>query len=466
MPITSIKIQRAAKSMNSNQPSDQHLPSNPENPNQAYKTNLKQLTAQKGRLSRQIGERKKQLQPIDDLLVEMKSLSIAIKKIEAQLKSLKKATTHAKEVTSFPGHITENPCRSNEHLSIPYQIREISSRSVNRHEEVSAWNQYAKAHPAACIYHQIDFQDIIEKSFDHKTLYIAAFDPADELVGILPLTHTKSRLFGSYMTSVPYFNYGGPLSNNKTIEQQLLTYAEAYAKQNGATHVEIRESQPRAGMPSKMDKMSTFLALPTDSEQLWQDIGTKVRAQVKKGMKNSLTFTTGKHELLDDFYHVFSTNMRDLGTPIYSKAFFNHILSSDLNATIVVQYYQQKPVSCAFLMGYKDHLEIPWASTLRRANTLDANMVMYWHILKFACENGYRFFDFGRSSKDASTLKFKRQWGAKPTQLYWHYILQDNQELPNLNPSNPKLQFVIACWKRLPLIVANALGPLLSRSLP
>ena len=183
-------------------------------------------------------------------------------------------------------------------------------------------------------------------------------------------------------------------------------------------------------------------------------------------MKNDFSFKTGKLELLKDFYQVFSTNMRDLGTPVYSPSFFENILSSNLNTTIAVQYHLGTPVSCAFLIGYKGCLEIPWASTLRKANALDSNMVMYWNILKFACENTYHYFDFGRSSKDASTFKFKKQWGATPSQLHWHYLLPQGESLPALNPNNPKLKLVIWCWTKLPLAVANALGPLLARSLP
>ncbi len=427
------------------------------------KAQLKQLHTTKGKLSRQIGQLKKTQQPIDQILIEMQTVSADIKTIETTLKQFKKQTLTPQPSpppASFPLHIVEMACRANDTPATRYQVREASIDDKN------AWDNYVDAHNASCIYHRFDFKNIIEQSFGQTACYFAALDDNQSIVGVLPVVHTKSQLFGSYMTSVPYFNYGGPLSDNKSIEQQLIQHADSYAKKQEASHVEIRESAPREGMPCKTDKMSMFLALPKTSEQLWSDIGTKVRAQIKKGMKNHLMFKTGKNELLDDFYQVFSTNMRDLGTPVYSKSFFRNILSSQLNTTLVVQYHQNRPVSCAFLMGYKSCLEIPWASTLRKANKLDSNMVLYWNILKFACTNDYAFFDFGRSSKDASTLKFKRQWGATPTQLHWHYILPREQTLPNLNPNNPKLKLVIWCWKKLPLFIANALGPFLARSLP
>ena len=93
-------------------------------------------------------------------------------------------------------------------------------------------------------------------------------------------------------------------------------------------------------------------------------------------------------------------------------------------------------------------------------------MYMYRQILSTAIAQKYRFFDFGRSSKDASTYKFKKQWGAIEHPLYWHYWLRDSDELPELNPNNPKYKFAIKMWQKLPVPVANAVGPALVRNLP
>ncbi len=426
------------------------------------KEQLKQLGITKGKLSRQIGQLKKAGEPFDKTLADMKTLSIEIKSIEQELKAQKKQTNSAKteQKPPFPNHITASATLSTSPTQTSYLIKEATN------SDLTEWNKYVKNHKASCVYHSLDFKSIIEQSFGHKACYLAAYDGQQRIVGVLPLVHTKSRIFGSYMTSIPYFNYGGPLTDNLSVESQLIQHADQLSKTLEASHIEIRETNSRPGAPCKTDKMSMFLALPNSSETLWNDIGTKVRAQIKKGLKNELVFKTGKQELLKDFYKIFSINMRDLGTPVYSISFFDHILSSPLDTTIAVQYHQGTPVSCAFLIGYKGCLEIPWASTLRSANKLDSNMVLYWNILKFACDNKYQYFDFGRSSKDASTFKFKKQWGAKPSQLHWHYLLPEGETLPNLNPNNPKLKLVIWCWTKLPLFVANALGPFLARSLP
>jgi FemAB-related protein (PEP-CTERM system-associated) len=233
------------------------------------------------------------------------------------------------------------------------------------------------------------------------------------------------------------------------------------------SHIEYRDTRHRDGMPQKTEKNSLILKLPANPDQLWDDIGTKVRAQIKKAQGSDLAFKSGRHELLDDFYKVFAINMRDLGTPVYAKSFFRNLLDANsLDTRLVLAYRHQRPVSCAFLIRWHDTVEIPWASTLREANTYNANMFLYWNVLKHAIESGASFFDFGRSSKDAGTFKFKLQWGAQPQQLYWHYWLQGGGELPALNPNNPKFQLAIAVWQRLPVWLTRLMGPHLVKNLP
>ena len=159
--------------------------------------------------------------------------------------------------------------------------------------------------------------------------------------------------------------------------------------------------------------------------------------------------------------------MRDLGTPVYGMSFFREILQCfSEQSNIIVVHLERRPVAAAFLLGHKDTLEIPWASTLRNVNHLSINMLLYWEVLKFAIENKYKYFDFGRSSKESGTYRFKQQWGAKPKQLFWHYWLYENTELPQLNPKNPKYSLLIAVWKKLPVNVTKVIGPRIVKNLP
>lgn len=430
---------------------------------QATKNAIKQLGIDKGKLSRQIGDRKKAGEPFDDILEQIQSVSKELKRLESELKERSKTSGKITEPINqplFPAHIAKtDPLNT----SSSYEdIRLFSATS----EFKDKWNDYVDQHPHSHQYQKYEFKPLIERSFGHVCNYYYALDSKNNIVGVLPTVETKSRLFGYYSTSIPFFNYGGPLADSSIVSEALIQHSAKIAEQNGSKHLEVRESHVRENYPTKTDKVSMFRSLPNNSEILWNDIGSKLRAQIKKGQQNHFQIQFGKLNLLDDFYHVFSTNMRDLGTPVYSKSFFENILKTDLRATVVVMYYKAKPVSCAFLLGYKDVLEIPWASTLKKANPLNANVVMYWHILEYACKQDYSFFDFGRSSKDANTYKFKKQWGAKPAPLYWHYWLNGGGELPQLNPNNPKYKLVISVWQRLPVWITTIIGPFLVKNLP
>ena len=421
------------------------------------KQKIKDLKAQKGALSRQIGKSRKAGEDIQHLLEQMQFISAELKSLSASNK--KPATAEKVATTSLPQHFTQVKQAAPNARTIKIQL-------ANSPAWKKPWNEFVDKQAHACIYHRYEFKDVIEQSFSHRCLYLVALDENNSIAGVLPCTHTQSKLFGSYITSIPFFNYGGPLAINESIELKLIESINEKAQILGAKHVEIRETIPRPSYPQRNDKVSMLLSLPNSSEQLWKDLGTKLRAQVKKGQRNSFTFKTGSTALLDDFYSVFSTNMRDLGTPVYAKSFFRNLLKQPLKSTICILYLEKKPVSCAFLLGHGDTLEIPWASTLRRANPYNANMLLYWEVLSFAISEGYSFFDFGRSSKEASTYKFKRQWGAQPAQLYWHYCLPSGSDLPQLNPNNPKYELAIKVWQKLPTAVTNIIGPFIAKDLP
>ncbi|MBV1872639.1 MAG: FemAB family PEP-CTERM system-associated protein [Gammaproteobacteria bacterium] len=429
------------------------------------KNQLNSLKDKKGLISRTIGEKKRASQDAEVELASMREISLKITSLNHQLKALRKKDESRDEpaiIPPFPGHF----CDSSEPPHNSYSIDTLRIREANASDSI-AWDQYAETHARGGLYHRYAFKPIIEMSFKHKAHYLICVNPTGKIVGLMPLVHTKSKLFGNYLTSIPYFNYSGPISDHPSIDTLLIAHAQKAMCAQSASHIEIRDTQPREDLPVKLDKSSLVLALPDKKETLWAAIGTKVRAQIKKGLSNEFEFRTGGESLLDDFYHVYSINMRSLGTPVYGKSFFRNIIRhSDVKPTIAILYHQGHAVSCGFLMGYKCTLEIPWASTLRQANSLNANMVLYWNILSYAIANGYQFFDFGRSSSDAGTYRFKLQWGAKPTQLYWHYCLQANEALPQLNPNNPKYRLAINVWKKLPLSITTTLGPMLAKNLP
>jgi FemAB-related protein (PEP-CTERM system-associated) len=209
------------------------------------------------------------------------------------------------------------------------------------------------------------------------------------------------------------------------------------------------------------------LDLPVSSDELWQQIDRKIRNQVRKAQKENLTVTTGGADLVDEFYAVFARNMRDLGTPVYSKRLFIATLQQFKDsADITVVRQGERPLAAALALTFRGTRLVPWASSLREFRHLCPNTLLYWTLLTTSVEQGLKVFDFGRSSRGSGTHQFKVQWGAREIPLHWEYVMLTGGAPPNQGPSNPNFAAAIAMWKRLPMWIADTCGPHLARHLP
>ena len=346
--------------------------------------------------------------------------------------------------------------------------RQLYQCRMLQEEEIPSWDRFVNAHPKSSIYHLSVWRHILQQAFG-KSWYMACAFQDREIRGGLPVVHMKSLLFGNFLVSMPFVNYGGVLADENSLGAPLLQQIIDLGTKLKVGHIELRHVQPYfPQLPVRNEKVSMWLSLPETADELFKGFPSKLRAQVRKGEKNGLGVKIGQVELLDEFYEVFARNMRDLGTPVYGKKFFKLILEAfpALARLVVITGKGNLPVAAGFLLGYRDRLEIPWASALRQYNSLQGNMYLYWNCLKFACEEEYRVFDFGRSTLGSSTFKFKVQWGAQPIQHYWHYHLNTPGSLPNLNPQNPKFHFAINMWKQLPFWFTKYIGPKLACHFP
>lgn len=422
-------------------------------------TQLGELRTQGKQISRAIGLAKQAGQDIRPLLDQRKKLS---QKEQALLQAME-AQGEACRQAELP------PTQPEQRAPSPAAPEPLGAVTVTRLEtaDTPAWDHFVSLHPQATSYHLSAWQAVLHKAFGHTSHHLVA-KRNERVVGVLPLVQLKSALFGNFMVSMPFLNYGGVLANDDAVRTELLDQAVTLAKALACSHLELRETTPSHSWPMRTDKVSMWLPLPATQDALWTQIGSKLRAQIKKGMGHGFTFEVGGVELLNDFYRVFSTNMRDLGTPVYAKRFFEIILKEapGMPELVVGKDSRGRPVAGALVLRHGDRMEVPWASTLRRANNLNANMALYWTMLSHACESGCSTFDFGRSTVEASTHRFKKQWGARAVPLYWHYWMANDNPIPQINPGNPKYRLAISTWKRLPLTVANHIGPHISRSIP
>lgn len=332
----------------------------------------------------------------------------------------------------------------------------------------STWDAFVDRHPHATSYHLYRWKQVIEESFGHRTHYLAALDGGGTVRGVLPLVHMKSALFGNFLVSVPFVNYGGLLCASDGARDRLLHAAEALRREVAAQHVELRHlASGVAGLPSKEHKVTMVLPLEGSEEAQWSGFNAKLRNQVRKAEKGGLTFHMGGIELLDAFYRVFSRNMRDLGTPVYGKHFFRSVLAALPERTRIAAVSSEgRVIAAGILYWYRGAMEMPWASSIADYKPLCPNNLLYWEAIRFAIGNGCRTFDFGRSTPHEGTYNFKKQWGAEPVQLYWQYLLEKGGALPELNNKNPKYEMAIKLWRKLPVAVTTFAGPHIVRSIP
>jgi serine/alanine adding enzyme len=331
-------------------------------------------------------------------------------------------------------------------------------------EDREIWERYVDSRHDEAGYHAWDWQEVFARAFGHESIYLIA-RRGGEVTGVLPLVEIKSLLFGHTLTSLPFLNYGGVLADDVASGQALVAASRREAVARHCRHVELRHVEAQfPDLPCKQHKVSMRLPL---AEGLWDRLDRKVRNQVRKAEKSGLTVERGGGELVDDFYAVFARNMRDLGTPVYSRRLFEEVFRVFPDrATMHVVRLEGRPIAAGVTYRTPRMTQLPWASSIRDYNALCPNTLLYWDAIQSAAAAGCDVFDMGRSTPNEGTFRFKQQWGAEPLPLHWEYQLQSEQHLPNVSPANPKFQLAIAVWQRLPLALTLRVGPMIVRAIP
>jgi FemAB-related protein (PEP-CTERM system-associated) len=333
--------------------------------------------------------------------------------------------------------------------------------------DAAQWDRYVVGHPDASVYHLSAWAGVIQRVFGHRTRYFAAMD-GKRLVGILPLVLFHAPLFGRFAVSMPFVNYGGIVADTDEAREALLAAAVAHVRAAGSTYLVLRHQQRCCpALQARTHKVAMVLGLEATVEEQWRVLDRKVRNQVRKAEKEGLRVESGGAELLDAFYSVLARNMRDLGSPIQSRELFKDILTTfPERARLFCIWLGATPIAASFVIGHGDRLEVPWASAIRTYNPLCPNVLLYWEMLRFAIERRFTEFDFGRSTPQEGTYRFKEQWGARPRQLYWEYWLAEGAAIPDRSPKNPNFSAAISLWQRLPVAVTRVVGPLVVRNIP
>jgi FemAB-related protein (PEP-CTERM system-associated) len=328
----------------------------------------------------------------------------------------------------------------------------------------SEWDELVRTCEGRTHFHRYGWRGIFESVFGHECLYLAARDEPGRLSGVLPLVRVQSLLFGHFLVSVPFLNYGGPLGSDEAVKALAAAAAdEAQRGRVGLLELRSRRELP-LDMPVSHRKITVVLDLPDDPAALFKSFEAKLRSQVRRPQKENVVVRFGPDQVRP-FFDVFSAHMRDLGTPTLPRGFFEAILEQFPDTWFGCAWLGDKPVACGAGFRWDDEFEMTWASSLYAYNKLAPNMLLYWSFMERAVAEGVKLFNFGRCSPDGGTHRFKRQWGSRDEPLWWYQRARGARSATP-SPDDGAYSWGPRIWRHLPLPLATALGPRIVRYIP
>jgi FemAB-related protein (PEP-CTERM system-associated) len=346
----------------------------------------------------------------------------------------------------------------------PAEIR-IKQLDSGDRATVARWEDFVATEPAATFFHRAGWQNLLHEVFHHRSCFLYA-ERNNAIVGILPLAQISSLLFGNALVALPFAVYGGVVASDTAAAVALENEAERLAHEFGVDHIEYRNIDARHADWPTQDLYVTFRKeiLPDDEANL-QSIPRKQRAMVRKGIKHGLS---GEIDVsADRFFALYADNVHRHGTPALPKRYFAALLSEfgeDCEILTVVAA-DGTPVSSVMSFYFRDEVLPYYAGDDERARALAANDFKYWDLMCRARQRGLKVFDYGRSKLGSGSYAFKKNWGFEPQPLHYEYRLYKGTHIPQNNPNNPKYKLMIAAWRRIPIALANFLGPFIVRNL-
>jgi len=326
------------------------------------------------------------------------------------------------------------------------------------------WDDYVNASENATFFHLSAWQAVIRQAFGHPTYYFYS-EQGGKITGILPLVHIKSLLFGNALISNAFCVYGGIVAQNQESFQALANKASELAKELGVDYLEMRNRvQQHSNWPHKELYVTFRKSLDSDHEKNMSAIPRKQRAMVRAGIKAGLVSVVD--DSIERFYRAYSESVRNLGTPVFPKRYFQILKEVFGDACDIISIeHEGQAVASVMNFYFKGEVLPYYGGGTEQARDIKANDFMYWEVMRRAVERGCTVFDYGRSKVGTGSYRFKKHWGFEPEPLYYEVNLVKAQTIPEINPLNPKYQLFIAAWKRLPLPISQIIGPLLAKDL-
>ena len=328
------------------------------------------------------------------------------------------------------------------------------------------WDAFVRNSRSSTSYHQSGWKNVVERTYGHKPFYL--FSEEDKrITGILPLFLIEDMFWGKRLVSLPFASYGDICSENIDTSEGLLAEADGIMRDLGARYVELRcRGNTAANNRPVNDKYVTYVLKLSDGlDNIWRQMNQKRRNTIRKAQKYGLTVELAESGV-QDFYALYARRMRELGTPVHSCSFFKELKAEFPGSTkTMFVRYDGRLVAGLFLLLFNGTMLSGWSASLGEYLYYAPNDLLYWEATKYGCEHGFEYFDFGRSLRDTGIARFKKEWGGAEVGLKYYYLLNDTESIPDINLSNPRYDSLSRIWRRLPLIVANRVGPVVRKRL-
>jgi len=322
--------------------------------------------------------------------------------------------------------------------------------------------------PDATLFHRPEWLDAVAAGCGHTVYYLLAVAAGNRVTGILPLVHLRSRLFGSALISSGFGVGGGILAEDATAGELLAQRAWSLGEQLGCPQLELRGGPVPDGFTSVEGVYAGFAReLPASEEAILKAIPRKQRAEVRRSKTFGLSVTVGRsREERQAHYRVYSESVRNLGTPVFPRALFDAMLDSFADDADVLTISKDGCPVASVLSFYDRGTVYPyWGGGTKEARALRANELLYFELMRHAAARGCTRFDFGRSKIGTGAYAYKKNWGFEPEPLSYAVRTRTGAKPRSVNPLDPKYRLKIALWQRLPLWLANRLGPPIARGL-
>ena len=341
----------------------------------------------------------------------------------------------------------------------------INTLALNDAATAQRWDAFVMGCPTATFFHRAGWQAIMNGVFRHDTYFLYA-ETDGRIEGVLPLAHVKSMLFGNSLVSLPFAVYGGVAAANAEAASVLEAEAQRIAQRLGVDHLELRHVEARHDDWPQQDLYVTFRkAILSEEEANMLAIPRKQRAMVRKGIKNGLRSDIDPG--VDRFFALYADNVHRHGTPALPKRYFEALRMQfgDDCEVLIVSAPDGRALSSVLSFYFRDEVLPYYAGDDESARDLAANDFKYWELMRMSCARGLKVFDYGRSKQGTGSFAFKKNWGFEPAPLHYEYCLYKRDAVPQNNPANAKFRLMIEAWRRMPIGMANWLGPYVVRNL-